>query len=384
MKKQVYFDNAATTPIDPKVAELIVELLPQFGNPSSTHSFGRAAKAILEKARKTVAEYMGVSTAEVVFTSGGTEADNFAIKGAVAGLGVRRVVSSELEHHAVLHCIDSLPESVERNWLKPDSKGNLSLEDLEELLRSSYEPTLVSLMHANNEIGNFNEIDAVGQLCKKYGAWLHCDSVQTVGHYSSIAAHTHFLAASAHKFHGPKGVGFALVRKDAKIPSLLNGGSQERGFRGGTENVVMIAAMAKALEISLQSVDEHRLHIEALKKQMIEGLRKIFGSNMYFNGLSDTEKSLYTVLNVSLPALNSPELFLFNLDMQGVAASAGSACSSGAAQGSHVLRAIGADTTRINVRFSFSRFNTAQEIDFALEKLSGIFALKGKPSNSVK
>ncbi len=372
-KNQVYLDNAATTALDPQVGKTIVEFLYEFGNPSSTHSQGRAAKAIVEKSRKTIAELFGVAAGEIVFTSGGTEADNFVIKGSVESLGIGKVISSPLEHHAVLHSIEALPKNIEKQWLTPDNKGRLSLEELESLLQKRTQPTLVSLMHGNNEIGNLIDIDQVGKLCRQYGAYFHSDTVQTIGHYPINCRELHFLAASAHKFHGPKGVGFALVKKGAKILPFMHGGGQERGMRGGTENVVFIAAMAKALEISLTNAAAHRLHIESLKTNMITGLKALFGESVYFNGLSDTQDSLYTVLNVSLPPTESKDLFLFHLDMRGVAASGGSACSSGALAGSHVLRAIGADQNKNNVRFSFSRFNTEKDIDFTLNILAELY-----------
>ncbi len=373
---RVYLDNAATTPIAPPVLALMYNLMENhFGNPSSNHAHGRAVRAEIEKARKLIADCMEVTPGEIIFTSCGTEADNMAIRGAVSAYGLKQIISSPIEHHAVTHTIESLANQVYIHWLAVDEQGQISLAELEEQLKK--EPkALVSLMHGNNEIGNLLDLEAVASLCKKYGALFHTDAVQTVGHYALNLSQikVNYLAASAHKFHGPKGIGFIYIRKDSKIPPYITGGAQERNFRGGTENVYGIVGMAKALELCLQGLAEHQKHIQSLKNRMIAKLREVFGQDVKFNGLSASPESLYTVLNVSLPAGDSADMLLFNLDIEGVSASGGSACTSGAATGSHVLTAIGADLTRANIRFSFSRFNTEKDIDFAIRKLFEIYS----------
>jgi cysteine desulfurase len=373
MSPRVYFDNAATTPISEEVIEAILPVLRgQYGNPSSIHAEGRSVRAVIEAARKTVAQAIGASTAEIFFTSGGTESNNMAIKCAVRDLGVRRIVSSPTEHHCGLHAIETVEKTdgVEVVWLPVDGRGHLDFQALESALADSGgKKTLVSLMHANNEIGTLLDLDRAAALCQQHGALLHTDSVQTIGHFPLNVQRTpvHFLAGAAHKFHGPKGVGFIYVNADAPIKPFIDGGSQERNMRGGTENVYGIVGLAKALELATAHMEERRAQISDVRNYMKTRLLAEF-EDIQFNG--DPEgPSLYTVLSVSFPASPKNEMLLFNLDIAGISCSGGSACSSGAEKGSHVLEAIGADPARKSVRFSFSHHNTRHEVDTVVEKL---------------
>jgi cysteine desulfurase len=376
--KRVYLDNAATTPIAPEVVEVMLPLLQnEFGNPSSSHSFGRQVKAILETSRRTIASKLNCSPAEIIFTSGGTEADNMAIQSSIEALGVKRIISSPIEHHAVGHSIDHVSKlfNVSIEFVNLDSKGNIDLSHLESLLKSE-EKTLVSLMHANNEIGTLLPIKQVSELCKKYQAVFHCDTVQTVGHLplNLKELDIDFITCAAHKLHGPKGVGFLYANKKNKTHAFIQGGSQERGLRGGTENVYGIAGMAKAIELACDDMEEHKTHVQKVKSYMIEQLNNTF-SDMQFHGEINPEKSLYTVLNCCFPKSDNQGLLLFSLDLKGVACSGGSACTSGANLGSHVLQGINADMNRPNARFSFSRYTTKDEIDFAIEQLKSIYKI---------
>lgn len=370
---RVYLDNAATTPMAPEVIEVMYEVMKNnFGNPSSQHSFGRESKAIIEHARRKVAQLINAESKEIIFTSGGTEADNMAISGAVNDLGVTRIISSEIEHHAVGHSIDAQKKCA-HEYVRLSSTGVVDYEHLEDLLKSSSEKTLVSLMHANNEIGTLLDIKKVSALCKKYNALFHSDTVQTMGHYTINVKdpEVDFLTCAAHKFHGPKGIGFLYVNKNLKITPVIHGGSQERGLRGGTENLIGIAGLAKALELANHEIEEHQKYVQGLKSYMIEKLKEKI-SGVAFHGEIDPAKSLYTVLNVMFPDFEHKSMMLFLLDLDGVACSGGSACTSGASTGSHVLRGINADNNRPNVRFSFSRYTTKEEIDFALEKVEKV------------
>lgn len=368
---KVYLDNAATTPIDEKVVEAMLPVLKeQFGNPSSIHGYGRQARAVIEKARKQVAGFLNVSPAEIFFTSGGTEADNMAIRCAINDLGIKHAITSKIEHHAVLHTLEALEKSgtIKLSFVKLTPEGHVDLESLEELLKNN-ERSLVSLMHANNEIGNLIDLVKVGELCRKYNAIFHSDTVQTMAHYRFDLQKTpiDFVTCSAHKFHGPKGIGFLYVNSNVRIKPLIYGGAQERNMRGGTENIYGIVGLAKAMEIALSAVDEHHAHILGLKNYMIEQLEATI-SGVDFNG-DAKGNSLYTVLNVCFPKTDVAEMLLFNLDIDGIAASGGSACSSGSDQGSHVLRQVQKDMERPSVRFSFSKYNTREEIDFVVGKL---------------
>ncbi len=374
---KVYFDNAATTPLDEAVfEEMKPYMLQYFGNPSSIHAHGRQVRAAIESARKKVADLLNTSPSEIFFTSGGTEADNTAIQCTVATHGVKNIITSPLEHHAVLHTVEHLARSgqVTMQLLDVDHKGQYDLAQLESLLKD--EPnSLVSLMHANNEIGNIYDIAQIGNLCKEHGAFFHSDTVQTMGHFKHDLQqlNANFMVGAAHKFHGPKGVGFLYVSHEKKITPFLHGGAQERNMRGGTENVYGIIGLAKALELAYQNMDEHRKHIEGVKQYMIDQLTaNIPGAGFY--GLSnEMDSSLYTVLNVSLPPNDINDMLLFNLDIDGISVSGGSACSSGSNIGSHVLTAIGADPEHGAIRFSFNRHNTTDEVDYVVGKLKRLF-----------
>ncbi|WP_291783649.1 cysteine desulfurase family protein [Cecembia sp.] len=377
---RVYLDNAATTAMDDRVIEAMLPYMKlHYGNPSSVHSHGRQVRSAIEKARKKVAELLNASPSEIFFTSGGTEADNTAIVCGIATYGIKHAITSPIEHHAVLHTLEECAKkgSVKLSLLDVNTKGEVDLGQLEELLQANPN-SLVSLMHANNEIGNINDLMAIGELTRSYGAFFHSDTVQTIGHYvhDLKTLPLDSLVAGGHKFHGPKGSGFLYVKKDRKIHPFIYGGAQERNMRGGTENVIGIVGVAKALEIAYEDMNGHRTHVEALKKRFM-GLLKENIPGVEFNGLSaDLGKSLYTLLNVSLPPSEENRgMLLFNLDLNGISASGGSACSSGATVGSHVLRALGHDPERESVRFSFSRFNTNEEIDYTVEKLRELYGV---------
>jgi cysteine desulfurase len=372
----VYLDNAATTPVAPEVVEAMIPVLYQtFGNPSSTHAFGREAKALLENSRRSIAKTLNCAPSELIFTSGGTEADNMALHAAVTQLGVKRIITSSIEHHAVGHAAEALKaqESTEVVNLSLDAKGNIDLQELEQLLQDHI-PSIVALMHANNEIATLLPLAAVAQLCRQYGAYFLSDTVQTMGHYhfDLAALDIDFVTCAAHKFHGPKGVGFLYVNKKTRINPFIHGGAQERGLRGGTENIAGVVGLAKAVELAYTDLEAHQAHVWGLKKYMISRLQTLF-PDVLFHGETSYEKALYTVLNICLPATPKSGLLLFTLDLKGIAVSGGSACTSGAAKGSHVLEGIGADMSRPNARFSFSRFTTKEEIDYALQQLEEVY-----------
>ena len=375
----VYLDNAATTPLDKEVLNAMIPVLSEeFGNPSSIHAFGRKTRSLIENARKTVAKLLNVTPAEIFFTSGGTEADNMAIVQCIDTYGLTHVITSKIEHHAVEHTIGVLEKKgkIKVTWLNIDEKGNINLQELEEALKNNPR-SLVSLMHANNEIGTLLPIEAVGELCRKYDALFHSDTVQTMGHYAMDLRkmEVDYVTCAAHKFHGPKGVGFLFINHEHKITPFIHGGAQERNMRGGTENVAGIIGLAKALELCYAHMEEHQQHIMGLKDYMRNRLCELI-PGMAFNGETDHEKALYTVLNCRFPSHPDAEMVLFNLDIQGIAASGGSACSSGSNQGSHVLRGLGIDMTRPSVRFSFSKYNTCEEIDFVVNTLTELLLVK--------
>lgn len=377
---RVYLDNAATTPLDKAVIEAMLPFLTEnFGNPSSTHWHGRQVRAEIEKARKTIAELLHASPSEIFFTSGGTEADNCVLWGAVETMKIEHLISSPIEHHAVSHTLEEISHSkhLPLHYVDLDEKGNIHLASLENLLQK-YPNALVSLMHGNNEIGNLLPLQEVAEMCKYYKAYFHSDTVQTMGHYPHHLKEIplDYLVGAAHKFHGPKGVGFMFIRQKSKIHAYITGGSQERNMRGGTENVAGIIGLAKALELAYQDMPAHQNYIKALKLRMIKGLQEAI-EDIQFNGMSgDIEKSLYTVLNVSFPASEIGAMMLFNLDIAGISASGGSACSSGSESRSHVLQALNTLPERPAVRFSFSRMNTQADIDFALQKIAEIYQSK--------
>ncbi|MFD0751386.1 cysteine desulfurase family protein [Mucilaginibacter calamicampi] len=374
---RVYLDNAATTPLDPEVIKVMCGVMEShFGNPSSIHAHGREGRTLVEKARKTVAALLHTSPAEIFFTGSGTEADNMAIRCGIIDNNIKHAITTQAEHHAVVHTLEAMEKTgvIKLSFVDIDEKGNISYEHLEELLKNN-DRSFVSLMQANNEIGTLTDIERVGNLCEQYSAVFHCDTVQTMAHYPHVLNQlkVHFLTCAAHKFHGPKGVGFLYINHKIKISPLIYGGAQERNMRGGTENVYGIAGLAKALELAYADMDKHRDHIQGLKTYMIAQLQANV-PDIQFNGEIAADKSLYTVLNVSFPETDIADMLLFKLDIAGISVSGGSACSSGTDIGSHVLTAIGASDSRPSVRFSFSKYNTKQEVDFVVQKLRELFA----------
>jgi cysteine desulfurase len=373
----IYLDNAATTSMYAEVIEVMqTSMVENFGNPSSIHQFGRKAKATVETARKNIAKHFNVSAAEIIFTSSGTEADNLILYNAVLNLGVRRIITSKIEHHAVLHTCDFLKESekISIEYVNVDVFGNMDALHLEALLTASKEKTLVSFMMINNEIGNLLPINKIVDLCKKNNALFHSDTVQAIGHYKIDlqATMVDFIVASAHKFHGPKGVGFAFFRKGFGILPMLHGGDQEKGARSSTENVHAILGMEKALEIAHNVLEVDKSYIESLKIYFMNELKQL-SDKIEFNGLSgDLEQSSYTILSVRFPVQN--EMLLFSLDLAGIAVSGGSACQSGSNKGSHVLSEIlkNGEEDKTSIRFSFSKFTNKEDIDFTISKLQEI------------
>ncbi|WP_332737311.1 cysteine desulfurase family protein [Flavihumibacter sp.] len=372
---RTYFDNAATTSLDPAVLEAMMPYLTEkFGNPSSIYSYGRESRLAIENARKSVAKILNAHPAEIFFTSGGTESSNTAITAAVRNLGCKHIISSRIEHHATSHTIEYLHKKGEAalSYVKLLPDGHIDLEDLELLLKECEDKCLVTLMHANNEIGNLLNINAVGEICKKYNAIFHSDTVQTVGHYPFDLRKTpvHFITGASHKFHGPKGVGMLYINESVHIEPFLHGGSQERNMRAGTENLYGIVGFAKALEIATNNYEADSKYVASIKQYMGDQL-KAHINGVEFNG-DAFGNSLYAVLNVSFPKTEKSEMILFNLDISGICASGGSACTSGVDQGSHVIRAIKNNPNQVAVRFSFSKHNTKEEVDFVVDKLKGM------------
>lgn len=375
-KRNVYFDNAATTALDPIVVEKMTSvMLSNFGNPSSTHQFGRSSKALLEAARKNIAKWLNCSAQEIVFTSGGTEGDNWIVQAAVETLEIERIITTKVEHHAVLYPIQeraAKQRDVEIVYLSVNQEGNIDFEELEQILAVP-KKTLVSLMHVNNETGVEIDVEKVGLLCEKYQAFFHSDTVQSMGKitYDLEKLKVHFLVGSAHKFHGPKGVGFVFVRKNTPFASFLKGGAQEKGWRAGTEPVHQIVGMSEALSIAYQQLDENKKHITALKNATITKLQAAF-PNVLFNGGTTT---FYTILNVMLPFDEKlTSMILFNLDMKGIAVSRGSACQSGSTKPSHVLAEMLPEPLQKlpSIRISFSKENTFEEVDYLVEVLKSL------------
>lgn len=375
--QRIYFDNAATTAMDQEVLSAMMPYMTEkFGNPSSIYSYGRETKMAIENARKSVARILHANPGEIFFTSGGTESSNTSIHASVRDLGCKRIISSPIEHHATLHTVEYLHKTGQAalSYVKLTPNGHVDMQSLEELLAASEDKTLVTLMHANNEIGNLLDVKAVGELCRKYNAIFHCDMVQTIGHYP-INLHDiyiHFASSAGHKFHGPKGVGILYVNEDIKIQPLLNGGAQERNMRAGTENLYGIVGYAKALEMATERYEQDSQYMLGLKQYMIEKLRATF-PNILLNG--DVEgRSLYTVLNVGFPMTEKSDMLLFNLDMAGICVSGGSACSSGANSISHVIKELYPENAAdiVPIRFSFCRHNTKEEIDTVVTKLQGM------------
>lgn len=372
--KQIYFDNAATTRIHPQVAEEMMRVMLEVsGNPSSTHATGRTAKSHIENVRKEIAAIINCSAAEIIFTSGGTEADNLVINSAVRDLGVKRIITSRIEHHAVLYAAQQVTQQhnsiLEFVNLKPC--GTPDEKHLESLLKQSDVKTLVSLMHINNEIGNSIDIKAIAHMCKSYGALVHCDMVQSIGHYPIDLQEipVDFAAASAHKFHGPKGVGFSFIRKNSGLKPLIYGGSQERGLRAGTESVHNIVGLGKSMQMAYESLEKDRAYILGLKNYFAQRLTKEVPAIKLNGNCAFSDKSTYTLLNVLLPIPKEKALMLlFQLDLKGISCSKGSACQSGSDKGSHVLSEIldPEDLSKPSVRFSFSSYNTKEEVDYVI------------------
>ena len=369
----VYFDNAATTPISKKVLDKMIPYMEDgFGNPSSIHKRGREIKSVIEKSRSKVADILSCEPGEIFFTSGGTEADNMFIINTVLEKKIDTIITSKVEHHAVLHCCDYLnkTQNINIKYVSISDNGEVDLDDLEKIT-SNNKKALVSLMHGNNEIGNINDLKTISKICEKNNVVFHSDTVQTVGHYAIDLNKINIqgIVGSAHKFHGPKGIGFLYLNNKHKISPFIHGGAQERNMRGGTENVYGIVGLSEALTLAYENMATHKEKIIALKSHMIESLKqKVKG--VKFNGLSsDLDNSLYTVLNTSIPNVDDQQMFLFNLDINNIAASAGSACSSGSDSGSHVLKEIKTEEGFVNVRFSFSKYNSIEEVDYVINKI---------------
>ena len=367
---KVYLDNAATTPLRDEVINSMFNVIKNYGNPSSTHSYGRSAKILVEDSRKIIAENLNVKPNEIIFTSGGTESDNSILKSSVDDLGIQTIITSKIEHHAILNVVDYLSlKKVKIKYVNVKNDGSIDIEDLENMLFNDNSKKLVTLMHVNNEIGNILDLKKVSSICKKHSTYFHTDAVQSIGHFKFDLdlLNIDFLSASAHKFHGPKGIGFSFIKKKSGLKSFIIGGSQERGLRGGTEAVHNIVGMSKAISIAYKNLNHELNHILNLKSYLIKNLKKYF-PNIIFNGLSDDlNSSSHTILNVGFPNFKDKnELFNFNLDLKGIACSKGSACQSGSISGSHVLNTINSDLNKKipSVRFSFSHLNKLEEIDY--------------------
>ncbi|MDB0027460.1 cysteine desulfurase [Flavobacteriales bacterium] len=378
MSTRVFLDNAATTPMAPEIIDMMSEMMKtHFANPSSVHSYGRESKIVVESARKKIASLLNTSPGSIFFTSGGTEADNMAIKCGIHDHKITHAITSKISHHAVLYPLEDLEKEgiIKLSYVNIDENGVVDLNHLEKLLQNNAR-TFVSIMHANNEIGTIQDIKAIGDICKEHKAIFHSDTVQTMAHFpfNMQALQVDFMAASAHKFHGPKGVGFVYISEDIQIKPMLRGGGQERNMRAGTENIYGIAALSMAMEMAYENLEEETNYIKGLKKYMMEKLKSEIEDVQFYGKCTDLENSLYTVLSCHFPETNIAEMLLFNLDILGVSCSGGSACSSGSSKGSHVLTEIVPNSKRPGVRFSFSKYNTKEEIDFTIEKLKQLFA----------
>ncbi|MAJ89661.1 MAG: cysteine desulfurase [Flavobacteriales bacterium] len=374
---KVYLDNAASTPISPEVIHMMSEMMKvNFANPSSVHSFGRESRIVIESARKRIADLLNTSPGSIFFTSSGTEADNMAIRCAIHDYKITHAITSEISHHAVLYPLQDLERQglIKLSYVNIDKDGVVSISHLTQLLKE-HDRSFVSIMHANNEIGTIQDLKKIGDVCNKYDAIFHSDTVQTVGHYSfdMQTLNVDFITASAHKFHGPKGVGFIYISDDINIQPLLRGGSQERNIRAGTENICGIAGLAMAMEMAYQNLEKDTNYIKNLKQYMIKKLKNEIEDVQFYGKCTDIENSLYTVLSCHFPETDIAEMLLFNLDILGVACSGGSACSSGSNKSSHVLSTILPGSRRPSIRFSFSKYNKHEEIDFAVAKLKELF-----------
>ena len=375
--KRVYLDNAATTPMAPEIIEMMSEMMKtHFANPSSVHSFGRESKTVVENARKSIANLLNTSPGSIFFTSGGTEADNMAIKCGINDHKITHAITSKLSHHAVLYPLEDLAVEgkIKLSYIDIDENGVVSLSHLKELLANNPR-TFVSIMHANNEIGTIQDIKAIGDICKEYNAIFHSDTVQTIAHFpfDMQKLNVDFMAASAHKFHGPKGVGFVYISENIQIKPLLRGGPQERNMRAGTENIYGIAALSMAMEMAYEHLEEEVKYIKGLKSYMIEKFKTEMPDVQFYGKCTDMDNSLYTVLSVNFPETDIAEMLLFNLDIMGISCSGGSACASGGSKSSHVLSGINPESKRPGIRFSFSKYNTKEDIDFAIDKLKELF-----------
>ena len=375
---RVYLDNAATTQIAPEVIDYMAELMKSdYANPSSIHHGGRKSRILVENARKTVSNYLNTSPGNIFFTSGGTEADNMAIRRGILDNNISHAITSSISHKAVIYPLEELSDKkkIVLNYIKLDNNGKIDLNHLEDLLKNTAR-TFVSIMHANNEIGTIQPIIEIGDLCKKYNAIFHCDTVQTMAHYpiDLQKINVDFITGSAHKFHGPKGVGFIYISDNIDIEPFISGGSQERNMRAGTENVHAIAGLAKAMQLSYENMDNDKEYISQIKKYMINQLMLNINDVQFNANCTDFDSSLFKILSVSFPKISESEMLLFNLDIQGISCSGGSACSAGNMSGSHVLDVVCKDDNRTGVRFSFSRYNTKEEIDYTVEKIKEIFS----------
>ena len=375
--KRVYLDNAATTPMAPEIIEMMSGMMKtHFANPSSVHSFGRESKTVVENARKSIANLLNTSPGSIFFTSGGTEADNMAIKCGINDHKITHAITSKLSHHAVLYPLEDLAAEgkIKLSYIDIDENGVVSLSHLKELLENNPR-TFVSIMHANNEIGTIQDIKAIGEICKEYNAIFHSDTVQTIAHFpfDMQELNVDFIAASAHKFHGPKGVGFVYISENIQIKPLLRGGPQERNMRAGTENIYGIAALSMAMEMAYEHLEEEVKYIKGLKSYMIEKFKTEMSDVQFYGKCTDMDNSLYTVLSVNFPETDIAEMLLFNLDIMGVSCSGGSACASGGSKSSHVLSGINPESKRPGIRFSFSKYNTKEDIDFVIDKLKKLF-----------
>ena len=375
---RVYLDNAATTQIAPEVIDYMAELMKSdYSNPSSIHHGGRKSRILVENARKTVSNYLNTSPGNIFFTSGGTEADNMAIRRGILDNNISHAITSSISHKAVIYPLEELSDKkkIVLNYIKLDNNGKIDLIHLEDLLKNNPR-TFVSIMHANNEIGTIQPIIEIGDLCKKYNAIFHCDTVQTIAHYpiDLQKINVDFITGSAHKFHGPKGVGFIYISDNIDVQPFISGGSQERNMRAGTENVHAIAGLAKAMEFSYENMDNDKEYISQIKKYMINQLKLNINDVQFNANCTDFDSSLFKILSVSFPKISESEMLLFNLDIKGISCSGGSACSAGNMSGSHVLDVVCKDDNRTGVRFSFSRYNTKEEIDYTVEKIKEIFS----------
>ena len=369
---RIYLDNAATTQVSP---EVLNEMLPLFaenyGNPNSIHSFGREARAAVDKARERVALALNAKKTEIYFTAGGSESDNWAIKGAALALGEKgkHIITSSIEHHAVLHACQALEKSgYEVTYLPVDTEGFVNPEDVRKAIRP--DTILVTIMMANNEIGTIEPVKEIGAICREHKVLFHTDAVQAVGHMpiDVQAMNVDMLSLSAHKFHGPKGVGALYIRTGVRIANLIDGGQQERGKRAGTENVPGIAGLGKAIEVACKNLETNAAHMTALRERLFDG---ILAKIPYVKVNGSRNQRLPGNVNVSIQYIEGEGMLLL-LDGNGIAASSGSACTSGSLDPSHVLLAIGLDheTAHGSLRLSLCEYNTQEEIDTTIEVLS--------------